>query len=750
MKRTSPILLLLATAALAQVTDQPFVRPLESFGDISTPAGAQAALDKGLAELTAGGGGVIVIPPGAPKELLVRNCTQTSVRGPAVTVMDYRQGFLTYHVPQIGKEQTGLWSGLRNERILNLSPDGLPHWGSYANEGIQNYIISGATSYMMPLLEPVTAGQDRRCYTDTIRGVYVGMRLTVSSSAMGYAPPFDYTQVKSLGWDPERRCNYFTADFKHDHPVGSLAYNKHNVKGLQVEGYSNCDNQSMELQVVREHYAVGDDFVISGTLKYMGDIFSGFGDEGGIVLNAETIGVLNFFRSTVEAVDWSADELTYAPGLVHAHTLANSRPLINMNEQKWLTAGKVRIVLPTGTYRGKTYPGHIGGLANVYNYQGGLIEGDADCPWTEDVIGRFFCVTDPSEVITPDDQSFAGGYAQRPDRPVYRWYQINGFERRDDGTKVIKILRCRWSAPPCGSPKLFRDDNYTADGHEVPLAYAIAPGAWVNDISRGWADVNQTGGRVYPTNPCPRKLKLTPTGDRGTRFDFAVGDPVEQPVGPDPWQPRPLRIRQFDQLPTTMDNATIEVQQLGRVQVPTAISLTSPHRGMDQLSRRKDARPPWSTMIELGSVCDVGINFAGDVTDTAIMFRQPNGRTQPIRWRNDVVGSSSLVVEPATGEFVLRGGDVNVTGKALKSVRGVSATDTAAANLRGIDRPVPAGGTELTVKFSLPEADAAYAVSVTPSWLTALCVPEKTAQGFTIQFATPAPAGATLDWILVR
>jgi hypothetical protein len=36
------------------------------------------------------------------------------------------------------------------------------------------------------------------------------------------------------------------------------------------------------------------------------------------------------------------------------------------------------------------------------------------------------------------------------------------------------------------------------------------------------------------------------------------------------------------------------------------------------------------------------------------------------------------------------------------------------------------------------------------SWLTDRAVAEKTADGFTVTFAKPAPAGAKLDWMLVR
>ncbi len=723
-------------------------RSLSEFGDISTPQAAEATLKKAVDALLKSGGGILEIPPNAPLELRIQNLAQKKIDEPTVTIVDYRGGYVKVYLPSIGKHQTGVWAGTRLERVLNLGQTSLPHCGVYSNQAIQNYMVSGASSYMTTLTDPVKAGENVRCYVDNIRGIWIGQFLNITGKPMSYDEPYDRIHVKSIGWDKERRRNFFTADLKHDHPVGAIVYNKHVVNGLQIEGYSNCDNQSMELQVTRRHYAVGDNFVISGTMKYMGDIFSGFGDEGGIVLNAETIGEINGFHSKVEAVDWTKDEVTYEAGVTNPHTLSNSRPLINMNPKKWLTAGTVKIVAPGGTYQGKSYPGVIGGIANVFNYQGGLILGSKECPWTPDVVGRFFAVTEPSEIIEANDASSVGGYAQLAGRPIYRWYQIMDFKANPDGTKVIKILRVRWSAVAAGAPKLFDDDNYTRDGHERPLRYAIAPGAWAYDVSEGWADTIPTGGWVGKEHP--RKIRVVPNGDRGTPFDFEVGDPIEQPPGPDPWQPRPLRIRQFDQMPSTMSNATIECEQLGRVQVPIGIALHGIIKSRDGLQTRKDKKPPWETMIDLGSLSNVGLNFSGEVLDAAIIFRQPNGRPQPIRWANNVVGSSSLTVPPATGDFVFAGGNLDLSGKSVRQVTGLSATATTAHNLRGINIAVKAGAKEVVITFPQPEADANYAVFITPSWMTNHCVTKKTAEGFTVQFSAAATEEAKVDWMMVR
>ena len=743
----------LALPCMTGAQPTPPTRSLPEFGGIDTLQDAEATLQAALEELIAGGGGILTIPPNAPEKLLVENLRQeyrrTSDEAPVVTIVDQRKGYTVYHVAPIGKHQDGTWAGLTVERKLNLGQQSLPHCGCHSAQAINNYVISGASSYMATLTQATAKGEDVRCYVDLIRGVWVGQFLNITSSVMGYAPPYDRITVKSIGWDADRRGNYFTADLEYDHPVGALVYNKHIVNGLQMNGYSNCDNQTPgELAVVRHNYGVGDSFVISGMFKYLGDVFSGFGDEGGIVLNAETVGQMDFFHSTVEAVDHSRDEITYAAGKVNAHSLSNSRPLINMNPDKWISQGTVLIVPPDKAFRGESYPGVIGGPGNSFNYQGGAILGSADCPWDEAIIGRFFCLTDPTEVVMPDDKSSVGGYAKPPDRPAYRWYQVMDLEPQPDGTKRIRILRVRWSAVAAGAPTLFDYDNYTWDEHEKPLSYAIAPGAWVYDVSQGWGDTIITGGHLDASHP--RKLKVAATGDRGTPFDFEPGDAVEQPVGPDPWQPRPLRIRQFDQIPSTMPSASIEVQQLGRVQVPYGIHMGGIIRSRDGLERRKDKKPPYGTVLNINSLADVGIDFQSEVLDSAIIFRQPNGHPQPIRWRNDVVGSSSLSVEPTTGDFVLTGGNVDLSGKGVEGLGGLSATEKPAANLRGINVPVPEGEGQLQLTFDRPEADALYAVSVTPSWMTNICVPDKTAEGFTVQFAEQAPQGARIDWVIVR
>ena len=63
---------------------------------------------------------------------------------------------------------------------------------------------------------------------------------------------------------------------------------------------------------------------------------------------------------------------------------------------------------------------------------------------------------------------------------------------------------------------------------------------------------------------------------------------------------------------------------------------------------------------------------------------------------------------------------------------------------------VAASATSLKVKFPTPEADADYAVFLEQSWLGQRAISEKTPEGFTVTFEKPAPAKATVDWLLVR
>lgn len=97
-----------------------------------------------------------------------------------------------------------------------------------------------------------------------------------------------------------------------------------------------------------------------------------------------------------------------------------------------------------------------------------------------------------------------------------------------------------------------------------------------------------------------------------------------------------------------------------------------------------------------------------------------------------------------SGEFQFEGGG------SVSGVAGISGDAKPAKNLRGKNLAVTASAATLKVRFPTPEADADYAVFLEQSWLGARAITEKTPEGFTVTFDKPAPAKATVDWMLVR
>ena len=98
----------------------------------------------------------------------------------------------------------------------------------------------------------------------------------------------------------------------------------------------------------------------------------------------------------------------------------------------------------------------------------------------------------------------------------------------------------------------------------------------------------------------------------------------------------------------------------------------------------------------------------------------------------------------STGALTFKGGGLCIQGG------GLSGSAAPARNLRGKNVKVAAGATSATVVFPTAEADADYAAFVETSWLADRAVTKKAASGFAVQFARPAPDGATLDWMIVR
>ena len=737
-----------AQAPLAPKPATELTRSIADFGPIKAPKDALATYEKAVAELGKTGG-ILVIPAELSTVLKIENTSQTIARipplpqptkrwetTPGIVVVNADPKHLTVRVPQV--------EGLHIARTLRMNPgESLPHWGTHPMIMLENNLVYGSISYLDWIQEPVTAGKDRRFYLATVRGIRPGEFLNLHGGP-GYGGGVTRGYVKSVGYDTAKKMHYFVADTEIDHKVGAIVHNKSNTGVLHMTQDSHNDNQTYDVKLIRRQYAHGDTYGFYMDFDYMSDVHSAAGDENGNCYAAfiRSLSKGNF-RGRVAEMDWTKQQLTFTPTSQNINTLGDSRPLINLNPAKLIKQGKVWIVpaesymatTDTGKYpfEKKTYPTLIrpDPVTKVSGIKmGGLIRGDKDCPWTPEIVGRFFAVTEPGELI--------------PKGTLRRWYEITAFKQNADGTKDIEIRRFWWGAKSAGSPTLYNKDNYSYDGHLRPLSYEIAPGTYVNDVSYAIPGGDRGGQRM---------LGLAPHTDQGAAKDFAAGDDIEQAIGPDPFKPQAFRIWMWEDVPGAWPSAVMDVANQGEASRHAFLSLRGGPAKIEDLEKRAEKKPAWDNVIVVGSSVTVGLNFEADVANAAILFQQPN-HEQPIKWHYDQVEGkapkeATLTVSKATGELTFQGGGVRAGGP-VSGVAGLSGDAKPAKNLRGKNLVVAVNAAKLRVTFPTPEADADYAVFIEQSWLGQRAISEKTAEGFTVNFDKPAPAEAKLDWMLVR
>jgi hypothetical protein len=714
------------------------VYSLDQFGPVATPAEAEQTFRKASADVFASGGGVIVIPAQTAPSFRPKNNNQGSWRRPpppetakswgtgaGVTVVDARGGTVKVTPPQM--------SGLEIERVLDMKEgDSLPFWGLYPILKLKNTVLRGSCSYRDWLQEDVQAGKDRRFYVATIRGVFPGEFMAVMSN--NGVPRL---WVKSIGYDKEKKLWYFVADTDVDCQKGNLMGNKNHVNVLDMETYSHNENQTFDVRMWRHNYSQGDNYLFDARFRYMGDVHSTGGDENGVIYAAFVQSLTNIFSGEVEAWNPASGELKYRGS--DGSTLGTGRPIINLNPAKWVTAGTVMIARPASwtdygpnqsdpVFQGKTYPTTLTpdrvGVPGLR--MGGLIRFSADAPVTDEAVGRYFAVDEQEEYV--------------PGGPR-RWYLIDSVAVNADGTKDIRIIRHWWGAKSAGSPTLYKPENYSWDGHEKPLKYIIAPGANVYDVSDGVKNPKST-------------IRLVPTALSGTTADFALGDRIEQAIGPDPFKPVPFRSWMWDQVPGAFPAPVFDIANVGSSMRDSLLWVHGNSSGDIEKDRAAhyDRNPPWDKLLSFDSTCNTGIKFGADTASAAILFAQPNGREQPVKWRYGAGNGqppqeASLTVSCKTGEMNFTGG-ARFGGAVVAT--GVSADKEPSHNLRGKNVPVKAGETTVAVAFPVEEADPDYAVFIEQSWLSNRAVVKKESKGFTVQFEKPAPDEAKLDWMIVR
>ena len=567
-----------------------------------------------------------------------------------------------------------------------------------------------------------------RLNSKTIRGIFPGMFMSGSYGNV------QRLYVKSLGYDKEKQSWYFVADTDAEVSKNDLLGNKNHVNILKMDTYSHNENQTFDVMLWRHNYSQGDNYLIDARFKYMGDVHSTGGDENGVIYGAFVQSLTGIFRSQVETWNPGTGELKYGASNNLGKTLGTGRPLINISKAKWITGGTVMIVRPASwtdygpnqndpMFRGRTYPTTL--MPGKGLDMGGLIRFSADAPVTEQVVGRYFAVDEPGEFVP---------------RGPRRWYLIDSVKENPDGTKDLRIIRHWWGAKSAGAPTLYKEENYSSDGHERPLKYVIAPGANVYDVSEG-------------VNHPKRIVKIVPTPFTGTEADFAPGDPIEQAIGPDPFKPVAFRSWLWDSVPGAFPAPVIDVSNKGVMRN----SVLKVHGGGGNLerdvARNYDRKPPWDNYLLFEASCNTGIKFNADTGDAAILFAQPNNRSQPIKWKYGAGEDTppkvaSLTVAADSGDFNFDGGDLRTNGSVIAS--GLSANGAPARNLRGKNVAIKTGARTVAISFPVEEADADYAVFIEQTWLSNRAVVRKEARGFTVQFEKRAPKGAKLDWMIVR
>lgn len=740
------------------------VRQLSEFGEVKGKD-LPETFHKAIEELRKTGG-VLVVPSNEWKQLQNKQVplqglgrtpappaeTKRWTTEPAATIVTHDGQSAVVQVPPL--------SGMKIDRPIRLADgDSLPHWGTHPAITIDSNIVYGSTSYLDYLQQPVEKGLDRRFYLPTVRGIHPGMFLNLHGGP-GYGGGVTRGLVKSVGYDPEKKLSYFVADTDLNHVTGAILQNKSNTGLLHMLQTSHNDNQTYDVKVIRNQYAHGDTYIYYCDFNYMSNVHSAAGDENGNCYAAFIRSKEDAFKSKVESVDWSTSRLVFDKANQNVQTLGDSRPIINRNPEKEISSGKVIIVtgraefdLPDpkmSQFEGNDYStGLIKSpvSGSVERKFGGLIRGDKDCQWTEDVVGRFFAVTEKSEK-TP--------------KGTHRWYQITKFTPNADGTKDIEIQRFWWGAKSAGSPTLYNPENYTFDGHVRPLSYVIAPGTYVNDVSRAVPGGDRGGQRT---------LGVAAHSAMNSKFDFASGDPIEQAIGPDPFKPQVFRSWIWEDVPGQFPSAIFDIANNGAVSRYTVLSVRGGPANLDDVAKRHEPKPAWDNIMVVDSAATVGMNFKADFARAAILFQQPH-HEQPIQWhyahapvakddgqKTGITKAVSTIAPPPqvaeltvsreSGEFQFKGQGVQAGGS-VSGVSGLSGDSKPAKNLRGKNVAVVANSTTVTIKFPTPEADADYAVFIEQSWLSNRAISDKTPDGFTVTFDKAAPAKATVDWMLVR
>ncbi len=713
------------------------IHELHEFGDVSSSAAAKATYKKAVKEITASGGGILYITNKTAKGFEPESPIQKNLSANSVTAIDIRGGKTRMVLPSLGfrmPDDPHGYGGLFLDRQINQEAINVN--GNNVNLRISNRVVKGLTSYFQKVNDyELQPDGKMKIYPPTLAGLNAGAVLFVLQGKGGkgrsgeFETPSRLTaKITRLGWDHAKRKGFIVMQRLNPRDKwGKLTalINKSSAGTVYIGDTIHCDGEiagSISLQ--KKIFGQGDNFGMAMRYMYMGNIMSTGGDENGCGYTVDTWQMLDSFKGKVETWNPKTGELVYTKKSTRANTLGTSRPMINLNPKKWITKGKIKVMANN---------------SNGDSARNGYVLG-VGVDWSPDIIGRAIAVNIPEEYCGTSKVGFwkhnlAG-------RKVRRWWRISGYRKMPNGEQRIWVERTRWWINAKATLTLINEKNYFKE-----LPYIIAPCALVADVSEGVLAENKSsikGRSIMPKPGDKRLVWLAPPGCTGTRFDFAPGDPIEQAIGPDPRHVVGYRVRHREANPTMLPSASFYSINNGAYPVYAGLLVGAGHDKMQIPHHNK-----YRSGVQIFASCDNAIKIDGKTGNAAILLEEFTGKPQKIVW-NGPRTRTVLLATPRSGDLKLVGGALDLSGRQVFEISGISATRKKSLNLRGIGINVNAGKKELNVKFSKPEPDAVYAVAVTPSWLTTLAVTKKAEGGFKVDFGTPAPENAKVDWILIR
>ena len=692
---------------------------LSEFGPVGTAGEAKAAIRKAAAALKTGG--ILVVDDAVAAAFMPESVPQGRLGEPGVFIIDLRRGKLRMVPPSLGfriPQNPNGYSAFMLDRTIDQGAMNVHGLNSILR--ISDQVVKGTTSYFQYVGRTEKTGDPEtvKVHVPTVKGLYAGLELIaqMGKESVAYSEKRFSSQltarVEEIGLDGA--TDHWIILRKTD-PAGAWGevvslFNKSSANSIMISEVNHADQENFGTISIDKHaYGQGDNFGVGITYMYMGNVMSTRADECGNAYTANIWHRLNSFIGKVEQYDAKTGILQYDAAASNAGTLGTSRPLINLNPKKWITSGKIAVEANYSE----------GGAIDPKGYVRGVNTG-----WTPEIVGRFLAVDEPEEYAGNPPKGFWKGALKG--RKVRRWWYIRKYEKVN-GEDRLWVERVCYTVSDNATPTLINERNYRRE-----LAYIIAPGAMVADVSRGLPDIRKHEFKGDSVKPGVSRLLVLAPGKDGAAT-FAPGDPVEQAVGADPSHPNGYRVRHREAMPSGSGNSySFYSVNNGAYPVRAALRVDGWHDRMQVAHHSK-----YFHIIDVGTSCDYGIRFRDAVKKAALYMEKPGHR---IAWKT---ASGNVALSAVPGALSLNGGG-------LAKVKSIAATEKAGANLRGIDVKIPAGVKSFEVKFPQAEPDNVYSLTVQPNWLCRWAVTAKTAQGFTVAFDEAANSNSTIDWQMIR